>query len=339
MHLHLILFILIQQNTYSSAAHFDDLITKGGLIFEKVQEAPLNQDYVAFSRKLEMSTLEPLKGMLKGALITYDQICEKAQQKVGPMQDHSVAFTPQQENGNTLPSIELTSTHIFMATKRGLLRNSESTCKRLGARLPEIRQIQDISKLKAYCVQANTNDVISNIKFDYTFNRYYFSTDKAGMEEGAYSTMAIRNNNGTESQLAWTEPIPESMLKIATGKPVIYHNCQTNPKPISKDLPTEYGPIHCEVKKAAANTHNAYDTFQSALFEWTSHNCERDQAMVSQQVHQAINEMEEITDTKKLTDESTLLKYSDFIPVIVSEDPPKPSQFQVQIIQLSLIHI
>ena len=140
-----ITLLLITLDTYT--AHLEGLIIKGGLIFEKVQEASLNQDYVTFTRQLDMTSLEPLKGMLKGALDTYDQVCYKATQNTGPLNNNEYQFKPHEEEGKALPHIELSNTYLFMVTRRGLIKNSDYYCKRAGARLLEIRNRNNLLKI------------------------------------------------------------------------------------------------------------------------------------------------------------------------------------------------
>ena len=123
-----LLLLLTTLNTYT--AHLEGLLIKGGLIFEKVQEAPLNQDYVIFTRQLDMTSLEPLKGMLKGALDTYDQVCYKATQNTGPLNNNEYQFTPIIEDGISLPYEELSTSYLFTVTRRGLIKNSAYYCQK-----------------------------------------------------------------------------------------------------------------------------------------------------------------------------------------------------------------
>jgi hypothetical protein len=325
-----LLLLLTTLNTYT--AHLEGLLIKGGLIFEKVQEAPLNQDYVIFTRQLDMTSLEPLKGMLKGALDTYDQVCYKATQNTGPLNNNEYQFTPIIEDSISLPYEELSTSYLFTVTRRGLIKNSAYYCQRVGARLLEIRNRNDLLKINSYCRSAETDDILSNIKYDSTLEKFYFGSTLGGMETSFYSVLTVRLHNGTEFQSNWSaHKLTSKDLDITVKKPIIYTNCKNLIAPFAKDLKQEYGPIHCEVEKSQLSQEN-YDDFQKSIFAWTKHNCKRDQNMISQQVHQAIREVEEITDSGRLQDSNMLLKYSDFIPIITTETF-KPSDLSVNIFQ------
>ena len=333
MKIHTLLLLLIIHNTTLQAQyiHADNLLIKGGLIFERIQEAPLNQDYVTFTRELDLKTLDPLKGMLKGALDTYDEICKKAQSQTGPLKELGLTFRPIEHGKDVLPHADLTASTLFMVTRRGQLRNSDHICRSYGARPLEIRNSADTYRIMDYCRRAEVNDIISNIAFNSHLEKWYFQSDKGSVDDQIYPNLAVQLANGTEIVTKWIGTLKPEDYKYAMDKPIFYHNCRREMSPVAKRVPYEIGPIHCEQMKPT-QPKESFDEFQKALFSWTEHNCKRDQDMLSHNVLHTIKELEEVTETRNIRDSSHLMQYSDFIPMITNE-VFKPSSIAVTLFQ------
>ena len=321
-----ILHILI----HTVQAEPNNLLVKGGLIFERIQEAPMNQDYVTFTRKLNMSTLEPLKGMLVGALNTYEQVCLKANSNTGPTRDVMVQFKPVTgSDGQPLPYHDMSTSVLFMAARTGTLRNSANICKRFGAKLPEIRYRAQTSKFQSFCNRAQITDILTSIKYDEALQVFQFGTDKDGMDAQPFPKVQVKTDNGSYFDLNWTGTIHRDYKPFINNKIVFYGNCKIDVQPYIKNVPYDKGPIICEYAREEAEAREV-EEFQRAMFAWTQHNCKRDGDMLSRQVHQAIKEVDDITEQGALQNSNDLLKYTDFIPILAT-DSFRPSSFSLNI--------
>ena len=53
-------------------------MNKGGFVFERVVTSNLNQEFMSFTRQLDIELLRPLISNLKGLINIHNEICTKA---------------------------------------------------------------------------------------------------------------------------------------------------------------------------------------------------------------------------------------------------------------------
>ena len=308
-HIFLTLFIFTHTLQYSHS----QLQVKGGIIFETTRDTTLNQDYAYFIRNLDMTSLVPLKDMLKNSLETYTKVCQKATNIAKYKQSEShldknkldvVTFS------NDIPYVIKEYSTIF-AIDNIELKNAEITCIKNNATLPEIRSDRDISAMKQLCKAAGVTEVPSNIKYDAQFLRFYYPSDYSSVTDEPFSKFLFSDAGYAKNvkfRESWKiESTNQIISKSITDKVMFYTNCNAHIEPYLKPVHSHSQQIICEIRHPFKKEYQL-DDYQIALYKWTSHNCKRDTLPLQSHIEHTITEIEQVTSSKLTSDRHQILQ-------------------------------
>jgi hypothetical protein len=211
-----------------------ELQIKGGIIFEKTQETILNQDYAYFTRTLDTSTLIPLMDMLKSSMVIYNKVCRKANSAIEHKNTKSIIEIDKLDTISVppdMPYVVKESSTIF-AIPNSNMRDSEIICKRYNATLTEVRSQDDLFALKKLCKQRNIKDVVSNIRYDSQFSRFYYQSDFSSVTDTPFAQFSYYDHSTKNYKYTeWSLNTNLAVKNDAHKKVVLYANCNTTMEP------------------------------------------------------------------------------------------------------------
>jgi hypothetical protein len=289
-----------------------ELQIKGGIIFEKTQETILNQDYAYFTRTLDTSTLIPLMDMLKNSMEIYNKVCRKANSAI----EHKNTKNTLEAEKLEVISIPSDMPHVIkelstiFAIPNSNMRDSELICKKYNATLTEVRTQDDLFALKKLCKQRNIKDVVSNIRYDSQFARFYYQSDFSSVTDTpfaqfSYYDHSVKNYKYTD----WTlnQNLNQAVKNDAPKKVVLYANCNASIEPYLATIYNNEQDVVCE-KKHTFKKQFQLDDYQIALYKWVSHNCKKDTMSLQSHIDHTIREIEHITSSKLNSNKNFLMQ-------------------------------
>jgi len=302
---------------------YGELQIKGGIIFEKTQETILNQDYAYFTRTLDTSTLTPLIDMLKNSMQVYTKVCSKANSAIEHKSSKDTFDSEQLEIATFPPSIPhiTKETSTIFAIPDSSMRKSEVTCKQYNATLPEVRSQDDVFAIQKLCKQRNIKDVVSNIRFDSQFSRFYYQSDFSSVEETPFSQFSYYDHSAKVYKYSTWNALIGAVKSTAPEKVVLYANCNTNIEPYLATIYEKQQDIICE-KKHTFKQKYQLDEYQIALYKWVSHNCKKDTMSLQSHIDHTIREIEYITSTKLNSNKNFFMQT--LLPRIAQTEPIIP---------------
>ena len=121
---------------FSRTSSSGNLLNKGGFIFERVVTNNLNQEFMSFTRQLDLGHLKPLLGNLKGLINIHNEICVRARKAA------SGDFTKdgsKLEHHGLIADVEyiMSPDSAIFSPRFGYQKDTSSTCSVLQSRLPE----------------------------------------------------------------------------------------------------------------------------------------------------------------------------------------------------------
>ena len=319
--LHTLLLILLSlHNTCGQ------LQVKGGIIFETTQDTTLNQDYAFFTRTLDTSSLVPLTDMLKSSMEIYNKICKKAISATINKQ-----FDPQLDKDKlqviTFPDIPylVKSISTLFIPPQTNIKDAEVTCAKYNATLPEIRTSDDLISMKSFCKNNGLKDVVSNIRYDSQFSRFYYESDYLSVENTPYARFAYFNDRKQLAYSPWhIDQVNQNLRTNAQHMTMFYTNCNDNLEPLLSTVPNGIQKFVCEIRHPY-KPQFLLDDYQIALFTWISHNCKRDSLPLQSHIDHTIREIEQITSSSLSSNRNFIMQ--SLLPQITSDiDLPKINQ-------------
>ena len=270
---------------------------KGGIIFETKQNTILNQDYVYFTRTLDTSSLTPLKDMLKQTMEVYDNVCKKAITVTSHKQSTSfpdknkldiVTFT------DDIPYIVKDYSTMFVLSIPNV-KDSEIACNRYNATLPEIRTSEDYKVIKTLCKNNGIIDILSNIRYDSQFSRFYYESDYTTVQNVPFSMFSYKLPQSAKLYSSWNiDPSNLNLKPFVSDMAMFYTGCADNLEPLLQPMYAGSQKIICEARHTYKKEYQL-DDYQIALYRWIAHNCKRDSMPLQAHIEHTIREIEQIT--------------------------------------------
>ena len=321
------LFILTLFFSFSFLSIVAKLQIKGGIIFETKQDTILNQDYAYFSRTLDTSSLIPLKDMLKQTMETYDNVCKKAITTISHKQSATIPDKSKLEVitfPDTIPYMVKDYSTLFVLSVSNV-KESEIACARYNATLPEIRIPEDYKLIKTLCKNNGITDILSNIRYDSQFSRFYFESDYQSVSDIPFSKFAYRLPHAKKQFSSWhIEPSDIQLKPFIPDMAMFYSGCEENLEPFLQPIRTGSQKIICEARHNYKKEFQL-DDYQIALYKWIAHNCKRDSMPLQAHIEHTIREIEQITSTT-LTSKSTNILQS-FLPQLIQSQSSSISKY------------
>ena len=207
-------FIIYQAifNQVKSQNIKEDIQLKGGLVFKPEGLAQINQDYMQFIRSIDTTALQTFAQQAYSAIQLYSTFCNV-----------TAELNKRNTNNDTVP---LPFKRYLKISNKQKLSSARSVCSQLNAQLPEIRDSDDLSKLREYAHKNEVQKISAGVYYDSSFKILRFISDhseatrpalfKSIFYGGSYTGMRHHGN--------WQDPHVHTALK---SYPVIYVTDET----------------------------------------------------------------------------------------------------------------
>lgn len=260
---------------YAQTASQPTLI--GGLIFEKQLSKPtyLNQNEVTIVQRLDTKTPMNAAHLLEKYTHIYHRLCDELERKVKA----TVA--------DPIPGVY--QYNLITSEKPTFLAYATATCRNLGGRVPEIRDIDSYNQVLQYARQHKITTVTAGIHFDKPTATFRFNSDDVNARDPGIFTNIIRTVTGIEYPGEYEKDYylrlngPERMYdyRLQNGK-LQLHETET-------DLMWNKTIILCEKKIV-------YDKIRDNLVldKMTLHHCQRDKDNLKASTNQVLLETQAI---------------------------------------------
>ena len=287
------IFLVVFSFPYSQTS----VILKGNLLFEEIEGQQLNQEFMTFSRKVDTSELEHFAITLLSSAKLYENFCENIQTLDTAAKASETKFEPN-----------------FKVGGNGPYSNALATCKAKGARLPEVRTVQDKRELEDLMKQHNITQVRAGLRYDKISNQYQYSSDNSNARKETifphvYYGGEYKNQN---YEAYWTDD--KFLRGYAERYPLAYVTTTYGMKLRMMDEGTldQSSLIICEKRHTVPQ-----DTVESnVLIQVAAHACRRDLQSIKDTTTNAVDEIRTIVNLDfNFTSTPTAMDH--FLPTIV----------------------
>ena len=324
-HLHLVLCTcLLFSRTLSS----DNLLNKGGFVFERVVTNNLNQEFMSFTRQLEVEHLKPLVGNLKGLLNIHDEICTRAM---------TASRNNATRDGTKIQDYGFTEGVKYTFTKESVLfipsgtygdKTSTQVCAMFNARLPEYREA--ISKeILQMCQSLTENKIPIGIHLNSASDTLEYDSDDREVPKHLFHIISAKKAVDLVFKFADLTP---DFYNITRGYPLYLSSCNQHKPYLTYFIDSHPRVIPrlliCE-KPLDFLLNPAENLASKFLYHWINHACARDHPVLIKHVEHAITEINNILNYQ--LDAKTLLTYAQYYPDIVGNAGALTNENQISI--------
>jgi hypothetical protein len=277
-------------------------------VFERVVTSNLNQEFMSFTRQLDIELLRPLVSNLKGLLNIHQEVCTKAQNSAqGFFDTKDKSLSPTQQ-------YYMTPRTALFTPRFGPQHESTQICSLYSSHLPEYT-IETAETIQSICRQDSLTNIPVDIYLNASTNDLHYKSNDLIVPETLFSNFFIYNDNKSpyvRSELS-------KMAQYLFEGSIYLNHCSTNSPALTFLAPgsqsTKLVKIVCEVDH---NIQKSPDDLASHfVYQWVSQSCQRDHPVISQHVEHAITEVNNILNYQ--IDPRKLLTYAQYFPQLVSQ--------------------
>jgi hypothetical protein len=297
----------------------DNLMNKGGFVFERVVTSNLNQEFMSFTRQLDIELLNPLVSNLKGLINIHNEICTKAQQQIEGKIDKSVLLPSQQYYVTD-------NTAIFTPTY-GLMKESADICAKFNSDLPEYT-LSTAEAIESICRQISLTHIPMNMYLNSDTKRIHYKSNDQIIPSTLFPSFYVFDGTHKKYDMKELDTMAPQLANLSIHLTM----CNTNKPTLSfiaaQFLPDKLLKIVCE---KFHNLHNiaADDLASQFLYQWVSHSCERDHPVMSQHVEHAVIEVNNILNYQ--IDPKKLLTYAQYFPQLIGQQSPLTANTHISV--------
>jgi hypothetical protein len=299
----------------------DNLMNKGGFVFERVVTSNLNQEFMSFTRQLDTGLLRPLISNLKGLVNIHNEVCTKAKNSgQGLFSTKEKTLLPSQQ-------YYMTDTTALFSPKFGTQLESEEICNSSNSYLPEYTT-ENAEAIRAICRQESLINIPLGIYLNNTTGNLHYKTSGLLVPDTFFPNAVVYGNA--------LSPYSRAELKDerhALRNHLIHLNyCYANPPTLTffkpEDVPKTLFKVVCE-KPHKMQPKTPVDLASEFLYQWVSHSCERDHPVLTQHVEHAVMEVNNILNHQ--IDPKKLLTYAQYFPQLINQPDPMTSKNHISI--------
>jgi hypothetical protein len=298
----------------------DNLMNKGGFVFERVVTGNLNQEFMSFTRQLDTELLRPLISNLKGLINIHDEICTKAATSNKGLLDL--------KDADLSPSMQyyMTPRTAIFTPRFSTQHESAQICSTFDSHLPEYN-LENAQAIQSVCRQDSLVSIPVDIYLNTETKNLHYKSNDLIVPETLFSNFFIYGDNKSpykRSELS-------NMTQYLFDCPIYLNFCSSKAPALTflarGSESTKIVKIVCE------KTHNMQkspdDLASQFLYQWVSHSCERDHPVLSQHVDHALVEVNNILDMQ--IDTKKLLTYAQYFPQLISQPSPLPTSSHISV--------
>lgn len=231
----------------------------GGLIFEKELTKPtyLNQNEVTIVQRLDTETPMNAATLLEKYTHIYQRLCEELDKKVKTTVTDPIPGTYQY--------------NLLLSEKPTFIAYASATCRNLGGRPPEIRDLESYNQILRYALLKKITIIPAGVRYDKATDTFRFNSDDVNARDMHLFPEIIRTEHGIEYPGKYEEDYylryygPERTYDYRIQNGIIrLHQTET-------DMIWNKTSIICEKQKI-------YDKVRDNLIidKMTLHHCQRD---------------------------------------------------------------
>lgn len=184
---------------------------KGALRYDRVTDEPVyvNQDHVTVSREIDANTLIAATGGMLKLTRGYAQLCRQIKESV----------TRQESEDLASDSLSY-GTYMIKTKSKYNLAYAKAQCTKLGGRLPEIRDVESLNRVRSYATKHGENMVMAGISFDKRTKKFRYMSDDVDVHDTYGHTFNMINYDWRREW--WGQFDDWHVVSRAETKPVMY---------------------------------------------------------------------------------------------------------------------